>query len=149
MATGSCTTTIESYSPDKRHAVVKWVWLASDNTGSMATAVSDSSYVTDSNAAKFIHGMRAVFAVTTPGTTKTPLAGHDIEILDSFGCNLFGGALDDLPSVGVRQVHVQDVSGGVFAVGRYVNTGLRLSIGDNAGVNGTGSSGTVRVILMR
>jgi len=77
------------------------------------------------------------------------LAGHDIEILDSFGCNLFGGALDDLPSVGVRQVHVQDVSGGVFAVGRYVNTGLRLSIGDNGGVNGTGSSGTVRVILMR
>ena len=147
MATGSCTTTLES--SDKDHAVVKWVWLASDGTGSMATAVGDSTYVTPDGVQKFIHGMRAVFAITTPGTTKTPLTGHDIEITDSFGCNIFGGALNDLPSVGVRQVHVQDVSGGVFAVGRYVNTGLRLSIGDNGGVNGTGSSGTVRVILMR
>ena len=145
LATGSCTTTLESSTPD--HAVVKWHWIAGATTGSMATAVTDSAFVTPDGATKFIDGMKAIYAITVP--ISTPVDNYDVSINDSFGCDIFGGAMLNRSSTLTQQALAEDSSGGVFAVGRFVNTGLRLSIAGNGGTPGTGASGTVRVMFVR
>ena len=143
LATGSCTTTLES--SDANHAVVKWDWLVGSTTGSMATAVTDSAFVTPDGAASFIKGMKAVFAITVPGSTTAPTDNYDITINDSFGCDVFGGAMANRSSTLTQQA-LTEASGAVFAVGRWVNSGLRLSIAGNAV---TAASGSVRVVLAR
>lgn len=83
-------------------------------------------------------------AVVKPGTGKVVTAAIDVEIVDSFGCDVFGGSLYNLSSVGVAQ-YAPMVSGGTF-VARPVTNGLRLSIAGNSAVN---ASGNIYVVLKR
>ena len=62
---------------------IKFAWLASSGTGSMAAAGTEADITKD------LRGMYCVMAVTEPGATTAPADNYDIAVNDSFGCDIF------------------------------------------------------------
>lgn len=74
----------------EEHGIVKVLidWLADDTNGSVPDTAFDSTDLVD------ILGRYCILGVTDPGTTA-PTVAYDITIEDEYGCDIFGGKLND------------------------------------------------------
>lgn len=128
MADGTVTQSMETPTPEQ--VVVKFAWLAAATSGSL------SSVTTDSTITKRIRGMYCVLGVTNPGDTTAPTDNYDITVDDSFGCDIFGGELENRASGGTEQA-VPMVGAGYM--GRPIPSALSVALTNNAVASASGS----------
>jgi len=127
-------------------AIIKWDFHTCGTQSSFGLALDTASFATTAAMNKLIHGMKCVFAVTDPGSQVT-CSSYSIGIKDSFGCDIFGGKLAGLSSAATQQIQPGESvrSSGVFAIGRFVHTGLKIS----GGAISTLATGSVRLYFQR
>ena len=133
MATGTTTQTLVR---NGGMTTVKFAWLASSGTGSMAAAVTES-YITNQ-----IGGMFCILGVTNPGDTTAPTDNYDIAVNDSFGCDIFGGELENRASGSVEQA-VPKVGSGYM--GRPISSALSVALTGNSVAS---ASGAIYLVFM-
>jgi len=81
------------------HGLVKVhiAWVGSDADGTVPETTFDSTDTVD------ILGRYCALGVTKPDGTTAPTDNYDIEILDEYGCDIFGGELHDRDTANSEQ----------------------------------------------
>ena len=96
------------------HGLVKVLitWLADSGTAAVTETAFDATDTVD------ILGRYCILGLTDPGTTA-PTANYDIEILDEYGIDIFGGALTNRDAANSEQVvpKINSVYGGRLCAG--------------------------------
>ena len=121
--------------PTPAQVVVKFDWLAA--AGGTLSAAS-----TTANVDKEIRGLYCVCAITDPGATTKPTNNYDIAINDSFGCDIFGGELNNRASGSTEQTTPRV---GNAYMARPIFTGLSVALTGNSVAS---ASGALYVVFM-
>jgi len=72
-------------------------WACDSGASTITTAT-----MTTADYIKYLKGRYCVLGVTDPGSTA-PTAAYDIEILDEYSCDIFGGTLHDRSATATEQ----------------------------------------------
>ena len=94
---------------------VKIEWVGDDADGSVPDTVFDSTDTID------ILGRYCVLAVTDPDGDTAPTDNYDITVEDEYGCDIFGGALENRDTANSEQAvpKVSSVYGGRLCAGTW------------------------------
>ena len=121
-----------------KHKILQVQWLSA--TGGTVSAASTAENVNHT-----LRGMYCVLAITDPGATTAPTNNYDIAINDSFGCDVFGGALENRASGSAEQCVPTGGNGDLLGPGRPIFTGLSIAITGNTVA---AASGALYVVFM-